>query len=283
MRLRAFLFERHRDKTALAVAVAASIFLMTRGEESKTASARVISSFLLTPATRIEAYFDSMEALRAENRRLRKLAASLYHERDRLVQQGRERDRLRRLLDLREESPFHFLTCEVIARSSSRFHQAVTVDRGEGDEARAGMAVVGYRGLVGRVTQAFDQSSRVLLINNKAIAVSCRDSRSGAVGILEWERGNHFRLEYVGREEDVTAGDTLLTSGLGRLFPEGFPVGIVTQVSTEPGNLSRRIGVVAMADLYKLEELFIVVSGEGWDAEAAFEELERRGEEGETP
>ena len=145
------------------------------------------------------------------------------------------------------------------------------------------MAVVGYRGLVGRVTQAFEQSSRVLLINNKAIAVSCRDSRSGAVGILEWERGNHFRLEYVGREEDVTAGDTLLTSGLGRLFPEGFPVGIVTQVSTEPGNLSRRIGVVAMADLYKLEELFIVVSGEGWDAEAAFEELERRGEEGETP
>ena len=283
MRLRAFLFERHRDKTALAVAVAASIFLMTRGEESRTASARAISSFLLGPAVRVEAYFDSMDALRAENRRLRELAASLYHERERLVQRGRERDRLRRLLELREESPFSFLPCEVIARSSSRFHQAVTVDRGETDGARAGMAVVGYRGLVGRVTQVFGGSSRVLLVNNKAIAVSCLDSRSGVVGILEWERGNLFRLEYVGREEDVAPGDTLLTSGLGQLFPEGFPVGIVFQVSTEPGNLSRRIGVVSMADLHKIEELFIVVSGEGWDAEAAFEELERRGGGEEKP
>ena len=283
MQLRFFLFERHRDKTALVVAVALSIFLMTRDDGGKAATARAFSAVLLGPAVRVGAYFDSMEELRSENRRLRELAASLYHERERLVRQGRERDRLRRLLELREKSPFRFLPCEVIAHSSSRFHQAVTVDRGEADGARAGMAVVGYRGLAGRVTQTFENTSRVLLINNKAIAVSCRDHRSGVVGILEWERGNLFRLEYVGREEDVAPGDTLLTSGLGRLFPEGFPVGTVFQVSTEPGNLSRRIGVVSMADLHKLEELFIVVSGEGWDAEAVFDELQRREEGGETP
>ncbi|MCK4236995.1 MAG: rod shape-determining protein MreC, partial [Candidatus Krumholzibacteria bacterium] len=138
-----------------------------------------------------------------------------------------------------------------------------------------GMAVVGYRGLAGCVKQVFPHFSRVILINNKAISVSCLDKRSRVVGILEWERGNLFRLEYIGKEEDVQPGDTLMTSGLGRLFPKGFPVGTVFQVTEEKGGLSRKVGVVSMIDLNTLEELFVVVGGREWDNRELFEELER--------
>jgi hypothetical protein len=115
------------------------------------------------------------------------------------------------------------------------------VDRGTADSVRVGMAIVGFRGLVGRVSQVFPTSSQVVLINNKSISVSCMDRRSRVVGMLEWDRGSFFRLEYVGKEEDVVVGDTLVTSGLGMLFPKGFPIGTVFQVTEDRGGISKRV------------------------------------------
>lgn len=279
MHIISFLFYKHVDKTVLAVAVALSIFMLTREETSKVNSARAISSFLLYPVDRVEAYFTRIDGLREENERLREVTATLTHERERLLQFRDERNRLRELLRFRQDSFFEFLPCEVIARSSNRFHHSVTVDKGSGDGVKPGMAVVGYRGLVGRVVQSFPLSSRVLLLNNKSISVSCLDKRSRVVGMLNWERGNLFRLDFVGREEDVLPGDTLITSGLGRVLPKGFPVGTVFQVAEEKTELSRKIGVIAMTNLSTLEELFIVVGGRDWDSEEIFKELEGLGED----
>ncbi len=281
MHIISFLFYKHLEKTVLVVAIALSGFLLTRPEDSRINTARTVSSFLLYPVDMIGDYFTSVETLRKENDRLRAMAASLYHERERLIQFKEERNRLRRLLGLREDSFFNFLPCEVIARSSNRFHHSLTVDRGSESGVRTGMPVVGYRGLVGRVTQVFPNSSRVLLINNKTISVSCQDKRTRVIGMLNWERGNLYRLDYVGREEDVLAGDTLVTSGMGRIFPKGFPVGTVFRVDEDRADLSRAIGVVSMTDLGVLEELFIVIGGRGWDNNDLFEELEKLESKGE--
>lgn len=270
-----FLFDKHLDKTVLVVAIAVSIVMLTRGEDSKISTARTVASFLLYPVDRLEGYFSSIEHLKDENNKLRELVVSLYHERERLIQFKQERNRLRRLIGLREDSFFNFLPCEVIARASNRYHHSVTIDRGAADSVRAGMAVVGYRGLVGRVTQVFPNHSMVLLLNNKAVSVSCLNKRSRVVGMLRWERGNLFRLDFIGREEDIIPGDTLLTSGMGRLFPKGFPVGTVFQVAEERGDLSRKVGVVSMANLGILEEVFVVVGGRDWRNTELYEALEK--------
>ncbi len=275
MQLLYFLFEKHRDKTVLAIAIAASTALLTLDEGNRIQTARAVSSFLLYPVEKLEKYITRMEELREENDKLREIAVSLFHERERHLQFMHERNRLRKLIGLRDDSFHRFLPCEVIALTSNPFHHSVTVDRGAEDGVRAGMAVVGYRGLVGMVKQVFPHQARVLLLNNKSIYVSCIDRRSNVVGLLEWERGNIFRLEYVGREEDVIQGDTLITSGLGRVFPKGFPVGVVFRVTEEKGELSRRVGVISMADLNTLQELFVVVGGKDWGDTSLYDELER--------
>ncbi len=270
-----FLFEKHRDKTVLAIAIAASTALLTLEEGNRIQTARAVSSFLLYPVEKLEKYITRMEELREENDKLREIAVSLFHERERLLQFKDERNRLRKLIGLRDDSFHRFLPCEVIALTTNPFHHSVTIDRGGEDGVRVGMAVVGYRGLVGSVKQVFPHQARVLLLNNKSIYVSCLDRRSNVVGMLEWERGNIFHLEYVGREEDVIQGDTLITSGLGRVFPKGFPVGVVFRVAEEKGELSRRVGVVSMADLNTLQELFVVVGSKDWDDTDLYDELER--------
>jgi len=273
MHIISFLFEKHLDKTVLAVAVAFSILMLTGEDGGKIRSARAISSFLLYPVDRARGYFVSVDRLREENRMLREVAVSLVHEKERLSQFMEERNRLRQLLGFRQDSFFQFLPCEVIARSSNRFHHSVTVDRGGDSGIRAGMAVVGYRGLVGRVVQVFPTSARILLLNNKSISVSCLDKRSRVVGMLNWERGNLFRLDYVGSEEDVQQGDTLITSGLGRVLPKGFPIGTVFEVADDKAELSRKISVVSMSELNTLEELFIVVGGRDWNSREILDRL----------
>jgi len=282
MQIFSFLFDRHIEKTVLAAAIALSIFMLTRPEDSRIASARAISSFLLYPVNKAGDYFESVEQLTAENDSLRVLVVSLSLENQRLTQFRDERNRLRELLGFRKDSFFDFMPCDVIARSSSRFHNSITVDRGSESGVLPGMPVVGYRGLAGKVVQVFPSSSRVLLLNNKSISVSCLVKRSRAVGVLAWERGNFFSLDYIGKAEDVQPGDTLVTSGLGRVFPEGFPVGTVFQVAEEKTELSLRIGVTCMTDMNKLEEVFIITGGRDWESGQAWLELEKDGPDNET-
>jgi rod shape-determining protein MreC len=275
MHFLSFLFDKHLDKTILGIAVAAAIVLLSLGEQSQVGAARAITSVLLYPVHRVTGSFASVETLKEENADLRAMVATLYQERERLMEFGEERNRLRKLLDLKEDSFFRFLPCEVIARSSTSFVHSIMVDRGSADSVRAGMAVVGYRGLVGRVSQVFPGSSQVFLINNKSISVSCTNRRSRVVGMLEWDRGNFFRLEYVGKEEDVRMGDTLLTSGLGLLFPKGFPVGSVFQIADEKGGIAKRVRVASFANLNALEELFIVTGAREWNDTGILDEIEK--------
>lgn len=275
MHIFSFLFDRHLDKTLLAIAIATGIALLSLGEQARIAKARAMKAILLEPLDRIADRFARIESLEEENETLKAALATLYHERERLLQFKAERERLRSLLSLRDDSPNSFLACEVIGYSSSPFVRSVTVDRGREDGVRIGMAVVGYRGLVGTVSQVNTGSSEVLLISNKAISVSCIDKRSRVVGMLEWQRGNQFRLDYVGKEEDIVSGDTLLTSGFGKLFPKGFPVGVVTRVLEDRAGVSKRVEVRGLADLGALEELFIVAGTRGGSDEKLYEELER--------
>jgi rod shape-determining protein MreC len=275
MHVLSFLFDKHLDKAVLAIAVALAIVLLSLGEQSRVEKARVITSFLLYPVERVTGRFASVEALKEENGELRAMVATLYQERERLLEFGEERNRLRRLLDLKADSFYRFLPCEIISRSSTSFFRSIMVDRGAADSVRIGMAVVGFRGLVGRVSQVFPTSSQVVLINNKSISVSCMNRRSRVVGMLEWDRGSFFRLEYVGKEEDVVVGDTLSTSGLGMLFPKGFPVGTVFQVTEDKGGISKRVRVASLANLNALEELFIVTGAREWNDTGLLDELEK--------
>ncbi len=275
MHVLSFLFEKHLDKTILVIAVAVSITLLTLGERSRAGMARAITAVLLYPVERVTGRFESVEALRNENAELRAMVAALYQERERLMEFAEERNRLRKLLDLKSDSFYRFLPCEILSRSSTSFFRSITIDRGSSDSVRVGMAVVGFQGLVGRVSQVFPGSSQVVLINNKSISVSCMNRRSRVVGMLEWDRASFFRLEYVGKEEDVVVGDTLVTSGLGLLFPKGFPVGTVFQVIEDKGGISKRVRVASAANLNALEELFVVTGAREWNDTGILDELEK--------
>jgi rod shape-determining protein MreC len=82
-----------------------------------------------------------------------------------------ENQELRALLDLESLSTFDSVTAQIIGQSPSNFDQRVEIDRGSLDGIRVGMPVVNSAGLVGKVTEAFPETSIVMLATDPLYAV----------------------------------------------------------------------------------------------------------------
>ncbi len=118
-------------------------------------------------------------------------------------------------------------------------------------------------GLVGRVRRVAGGSSTVLLITDADFAVSARVNETKASGIVETAVGdpNDLRLEYLGRNDRVREGQTVVTAGseserLPSRFPPGIPIGRITRVDEDEGTVHVR----PFADLRDLEFVQILTA-----------------------
>jgi rod shape-determining protein MreC len=258
-------FQRHRDKTIVAVLILLSLSLQLLPQSAKLTLARRSLSSLFTPVERWTGFVDNYFSVKGENLRLKRMVASLLLERERLTQFREERERLRRLAEFKEEQFYALEPAEVIGRNMDRFQTVLVIDKGADDGLREGMPVFTFQGLAGRLTQVFPGSAWVRLLCSKNHPVSCIDKRSRVVGVLEWRDRNQFELTSVSAVEDIVAGDTLLTSGFGGVVPKGFPVAFVTRVAAASDGLSLRVDARSQVNFLALEEVFVMTDEIPWD------------------
>ncbi len=266
------LFRKHREKTTLAILILLSLTLMLLPPPSKLSMAQTVLNAVSFPALQLTHFVDNLTEMRRENRRLKRMVASLMHERERLIQFRAERTRLRRLAEFKEEQFLDLVPCEVIGRSLDRFQTTLVIDKGRADSIDVRMPVLSYQGYVGRISHVFNNSSWVQLICSQNNPVSCLDKRSRVVGILEWRDHSYFELKHVSVVEDVQVGDTLITSGFGGVVPKGFPVAVVSKVTPDIDGLSLRVDAKSHIKFRSLEEVFVVVDEIPWDRAIFYDE-----------
>ncbi len=224
---------------------------------------------ILAPVEEAAAYLRSYGKLREKNEELRSLAVHLAIENFFLREYRFENARLRRLLGFLEEARFRPLPARVIARTGGRAADVWKIDRGKEDGIEAGMAVMNYRGLVGRIDQAFPFSATIRTLRNQDVRVSAVNQRSRVVGILAWEYPGGFRLRDVPATADVEPGDRIVSSGLGGVFPPGIPLGRVKEVERKRGRVFLEAKVEPEVDFSLLEEVYVVESVGGLEWEGA--------------
>ncbi len=259
------LFRRHREKTVLALLVLLSVSLMLIPQPAKLSMARSTLNAVLYPFYSATSFFDDLISVRGENRELKRMVASLLHERERLLQFRNERERLRRLADFKEDQFLELVPCEVIGRNLDRFQTTLVIDKGAADSISVRMPVLSYRGYVGRVSQVFENSSWIELICSRNNPVSCLDKRSRVDGILEWSHFSYFEMKNVSIVDDVQVGDTLITSGFGGVVPKGFPVAVVSKVHKQMDGVSLRVEAASDINFRSLEEVFVVTDEIPWE------------------
>ncbi len=259
------LLRRYREKSVLAALIIVSVSLMLVPQPSKLALAQSTLNAVLYPFYSARDYFESFASVEKQNRELKRMVATLLHERERLIQFRDERERLRKLAEFKEEQFLDLVPCEVIGKNLDRFQTTVVIDKGSNDTLRERMPVLSFEGYVGRVTKVFPNSAWVEFICSRNSPVSCLDKRSRVVGVLEWSYFSRFELKHVSIVDDVQPGDTLITSGFGGVAPKGFPVGVVTKVKKQLDGVSLKVEAVSDIDFRSLEEVFVVKSQIPWD------------------
>jgi rod shape-determining protein MreC len=134
----------------------------------------------------------------------------------------------------------------------------IEIDRGERDGIRKNMGVITPDGVVGKVSEAYTNTSHVLLLTDKESGVGAMlaDSRiqSPVGGVGE----PLITMKYVPNDDDVSVGERVITSGMDRIFPRDLPVGTITEV--RPGVNFKQIRIKPAANLEKLEEVLVLLT-----------------------
>jgi len=143
-------------------------------------------------------------------------------------------DENRRLRDMRENSAGvaeRVLVASILNVDLDPFRHRVLLDKGAADGVFKGQAVLDADGIFGQVAQVHAQTAEVILISDAEHAIPVQSNRSGlrtiAVGTGDSKR---LSLPFVTVEADLKQGDLLLSTGMGGVFPPGYPIAEVTQV-----------------------------------------------------
>lgn len=179
----------------------------------------------------VSSQFKTRSELMEENERL---STENYMQRVdimRLRTLEQENAAMRKLLNSPVNVSSRRMFAEVVSVDSDPYLQRVVVNRGASSGVYAGMPVITDEGLVGQVVSVAYSSARVLLFSDPSSAIPVINTRNQVRAIISGT-GLHDELviENVPRSTDIKEGDLLVTSGLGGVYPEGYPVAIVSSV-----------------------------------------------------
>lgn len=234
---------------------------MVRGGFSTiTMPFRMAGSAIAMPFQGIGNIFSNLTAdqqtlsdLKAENEQLRSRNAELE-------ETNQSTQRLQGLLDLKNTYNLQSTGARVISGSTDSFNNTIVIDKGTSSGLAVGMPVVDSGGVIGQIIECGPTTSTVRLITDEKSGVAAMVQSSRAQGMLMGSASRQITLNLINTNQKVAVGDTVVTSGLGGVFPKGLPLGKVTSVEAAPGSLYYTIVVEPYGNVGTNEEVMVITS-----------------------
>ncbi len=232
-------------------------------EEVSFGSFAAVQRFTAGIADGVSSLWTRYFALASVERSNDELRARILELEGQMQQQQAASRRLRDLeeaLGLKQTVTLPTVAARVIAGNPSPGALFITIDRGSDDGVHPDMAVLGHRGVVGRVIgPASARAALVQLIIEPSAAAAVTLEKSGA-GALITGGGPEapLRLEYLPNVE-IVPGERVLTSGQDLIYPAGFEIGTIETV--EPGLARDRLVTVKPAvDFSHINVVLVVLA-----------------------
>jgi len=174
-----------------------------------------------------------------------------------------ENARLRDMLEARTRVRERVRVAEIMSVSANPFRHVLVVDKGTNAGVFDGQAIVDANGVVGQVIEAGVASSQCLLISDPGHDLPVEVNRNGLRTIARGT-GNFDQLDlpFLPNNADIEPGDLLVTSGLGGVFPSGYPVAVVDTVTRIPQEPFALVTARPSAALNQVREVMLI-----WDDE----------------
>ena len=269
---------------ALVICVVASIALFTvscrTGEDGPlgvvrgafqtvTSPVRYLGATVSAPIQGLGNIFTNLTADQATLSELQQENDELRARNVELEESEQTAQRLQALLDLRDANSLQSTAARIISGASDSWSSMVTIDKGTSSGLSVGMPVTSSSGVIGQIVECGATTSTVRLLADENSSISAMVQSSRAQGMLEGSATGEVSLTLVRTSQDVSVGDVVITSGLGGVFPKGLPIGQVTSVEKNPGDLYLDIVVELYARTESSEEVLVITSlTEGQQASA---------------
>jgi rod shape-determining protein MreC len=203
--------------------------------------------------------FETRDALRAENERLKAQDHLLAIRSMRYDALARENGELRGLRDALPPVAEKWLAAEIVNIEINSLRQRVLINRGTANGVFKAQALLDDKGVIGQTTHVGPWSADAILITDPEHAIPVEIERTGlrtiAVGAGDTAS---LALPYLPGNADVKAGDVLITSGLGGVFPAGYPVARVTEVHRDAVQPLAQVRAIPFASVDTDSEVVLV-------------------------
>lgn len=214
--------------------------------------------------------FESRAKLQAENAELKRQKRELELRSLRFAALARENAQLRGLRAALPAVAERWLAAELVSVELNSLRQRLLINRGTRNGVFKGQTVLTDDGLLGQTTRVGPWSAEIILVTDPEHAVPVQIERTGLRTIaVGGGAASALVLPYLPANTDIKVDDLLMTSGLGGVFPAGYPVARVTEVRRDAGQPFARVRAAPLARLDEDREVVLVWFREGHPAAPA--------------
>jgi len=154
---------------------------------------------------------------------------------------------------------YEYIAAQVISNPYTGLNNILTLDKGKKDGVKTDMGVVLPNGIVGITLNVSEHFSTVLSILNVQSKINAKVKKNHHYGSLQWDGDNfqHAVIEDLPIQANIKVGDTIISGGKSIIFPEGIPIGYISDFSLGKKSY-KEIDIMFFADLSALHRVYIV-------------------------
>lgn len=214
-------------------------------------------------------YLKDMDTLISENQALKAENESLKSQINDAEILADEHTWLYAYLQMKQEHEDYAMCAAIVIATnttgeSGSYVLTCTLNKGTAHGIERGMPVVTTRGLVGMVTEVGLNQCTVTTILDTSISVSSIDTKTLETGLTEGDFSCLFdgktRLKYLSENSNVAIGNTIVTGGLGSVYPYGIPIGKISDIQIDPLSRTTMAVITPFCDFQNLNSVVVLTN-----------------------
>ncbi|MBY9079389.1 rod shape-determining protein MreC [Paenibacillus sp. HN-1] len=239
-----------------------------------------VQNVFYKPAGFIAGLFEdigNLKKMAEENKQLKIVAAQYTREKAEYNQIKADNERYEKLLHFTQAQTnkynYEYHYAQVVSLTTEPGNSTLVIDLGSRDGVKANMSVISEKGMVGIISQVSNFTSTVKLLtmmdssdpnSQPPIAATAMNKINQTFGMVESYNQQTGRLimTRIAANDPIAKGDTIISSGIGGVYPRGLTIGTVDSVSVGEYGLTRTAIIKPAAEFEDWKQLLVVYTPE---------------------